>query len=108
MRIPKYRRPITPGEVLQEDYIDAGLTQTELAAALGVDRTTVNEVINGHRSVTPEMAVRLGHALETSAQYWLNLQWGVDTYEVLHSPIKAEVEKLPVLVPPAKRRRKSA
>jgi antitoxin HigA-1 len=98
MRIPKYRRPITPGEVLREDYIDAvGMTQGEFAAALGVDRATVNEIINGRRSVTPEMAVRLGHVLGTSFQYWLNLQWGIDTYNALHSPIKAEVEKLPVL-----------
>jgi addiction module HigA family antidote len=98
IQIPKYRRPIAPGEVLLEDYIEPlGMTQGQFAEAIGVNRTTVNEILNGRRSITPEMAVRLGHVLGTSVEYWLGLQLGVDTYDALHAPIKAEVKNLPVL-----------
>jgi antitoxin HigA-1 len=107
MRIPKYRKPITPGQVLREDFVEPlGVTQAELADALGVDRTTVNEILNGKRSITPEMAVRLGYTLSTTTQYWLNLQLGVDMYKALHSPIRSDLNKLRILVPSAKRSRK--
>jgi len=85
--------------VLREDFIESlELTQSQLADALGVHRTTVNEIITGRRAVTPDMAVRLGHAFNTSAEYWLNLQKAVDLYDVTHSPLADEVQRLPKLV----------
>lgn len=97
--IPRSRRPITPGEVLREDYLSQlQLTQAQLAEALGVHRTTVNEIINGQRAITPDMAIRLGHAFSTTPEYWLNLQKAVDLYDAKHSKLIDEVEKLPVLV----------
>jgi antitoxin HigA-1 len=97
MTIPRNRRPITPGEVLREDFIEPlKLTQGELAEALDVDRTTINEIVNNRRSITPEMALRLGHAFNTSPEYWLNLQLAVDLYEAQHSKLVAEVERLRV------------
>ena len=98
MNVPTNRRPITPGEVLQEDFIEAmGLTQEAVAQALGVHRTTVNEILNDRRGVTPEMALKLGHVFSTSPQYWLNLQIAVDLYDAMHSEVAQEVERLPVL-----------
>jgi antitoxin HigA-1 len=100
MTTPRNRRPITPGEVLKEDFLETlGLTQGALAAALDVDRSTINEILNGRRAITPAMAVRLGHAFSTSPEYWLNLQSSVDLFDALHSPIAAKVEQLRVLVP---------
>ncbi len=97
--IPTKRRPITPGEVLREDYIEPlGLTQGRLAEALDVDRTTVNEIVNGKRSITPDMAVRLSHAFRTTPTYWLNLQMGVDLYDALRSSANKKVSRLPILV----------
>jgi addiction module HigA family antidote len=99
MMIPKARRPITPGQVLREDFIEPlELTQGKLADALDVDRSTINEILNERRSITPEMALRLGHALGTSPGYWMNLQLAVSLYDAEHSPAKAEVERLPILV----------
>ena len=99
MMIPKARRPITPGQVLREDFIEPlGLTQGKLADALDVDRSTINEILNERRSITPEMALRLGHAFRTSPGYWMNLQLAVSLYDAEHSPAKAEVERLPILV----------
>jgi addiction module HigA family antidote len=99
MSVPQNRRPITPGQVLREDYVEPlALKQDELATALGVHRTTINELLNDKRAVTPEMALRLGHAFNTSAEYWMNLQTAVDLYDALHSDARSEIEKLPVLV----------
>ncbi len=101
MPIPKSRRPITPGEVLREDFVEPlGLTQGRVAKALGVDRTTVNEIINGKRSITPEMALRLSHATRTTAEYWLRLQLAVDLFDALNSPARAVITgKVSFLVP---------
>ena len=98
MKISQHRRPIAPGEVLREDYIEPlGMTQGAFADALDVDRTTVNEIVNGRRSVTPEMALRLARVLSTTPQYWLNLQRAVDLYDAEHSPVATEVSYLKVL-----------
>lgn len=99
MSVPQNRRPLTPGKALRDDYVEPlGLNQEHLAAALGVHRTTVNELLNDKRSVTPEMALRLAHAFNTTPEYWLNLQKAVDLFDALHSAAQAQIEKLPVLV----------
>jgi addiction module HigA family antidote len=99
MNIPAARRPITPGQVLREDFIEPlGLSQGKVADALDVDRSTVNEILNDRRSMTPEMAVRIGHVFATSAEYWMRLQLAVDLFDAMHSPALAEVARLPVLV----------
>ncbi len=53
---------------------------------------------HGRRGVTTEMALRLAHAFQTSAQYWLNLQIAVDLYDAQKSDVFAEIERRPVLV----------
>ncbi|TGJ99062.1 addiction module antidote protein, HigA family, partial [Leptospira selangorensis] len=68
------RRPTHPGEILLEDIIKPlGLTITEAAKDLGVSRKTLSEIVNGKSPVTPEMAVRIGIATNTSAESWLNM-----------------------------------
>jgi len=97
-RTPKNRRPITPGRVLREDFVEPlQLTQGALAKALGVHRTTVNEILNDRRAITPDMAMRLAHAFRTSSAYWLGLQAAVDLFDAEHSKAKSEIERLPVL-----------
>jgi antitoxin HigA-1 len=99
MLVPTDRRPITPGDVLREDFLEPlGLTQAKVAQALGVDRTSLNELINGRRDVTTEMALRLGHAFRTSAQYWLNLQTAVDLFDAQQSEVAAAIQRQRVLV----------
>ena len=57
--------------------IDAkGWTQDEAAHALGVSRFTVNSLINGRRTLTPEMAVRMETVFETTADGLLKQQVG--------------------------------
>ena len=96
---PKNRRPIAPGAVLREDFIEPlGLTQGAVADALGVDRTSISEVLNGRRAVTPEMALRLSRAFGPSPQYWLNLQLAVSLYDAIHSERSREINKIKSLV----------
>ena len=99
MLVPTKRRPITPGDVLREDFLDPlNLTQGKVAEALGVDRTSLNELLNGRRNVTTEMALRLGHAFHTSPQYWINLQIAVDLFDVQQSEVAAQIKRQPVLI----------
>lgn len=99
LRVPANRRPITPGAVLREDYLEPlQLTQQTVADTIGVDRTSLNEVLNARRGVTPEMALRLARAFGPAPQYWLNLQTAVDLYDAQHSPKAAAIAKIRSLV----------
>ena len=98
LSIPTHSPPSTPGEILEEEFRKPlGLTQEQLANALGVQRGSLNLIINGRRSVTPEMALRLSRVLGTSVELWLNLQQMTDIYEAQHSPQAKAIAKLPPL-----------
>jgi len=74
--------PITPGDVLRKRImVEPPITQEQLAAAMGVSRFSVNQIINGRRSITAEMALRLARVTSTTADFWLNLQRDVDLYQ---------------------------
>ena len=89
--------PPSPGAVLRERVLKhMDVTQDALATALGVSRFTVNQVLNGRRAVTAEMAVRLGHVLDTSPEMWLKLQAQVDLFEARRA-LGADLVKLPRL-----------
>jgi len=70
---------VSPGSVLRQKIVEElGISQDTLAAATGVSRLTINEIVNEKRSVTAEMALKLAKALGTDPQLWLNLQQDVD------------------------------
>ncbi|HEY1430946.1 MAG TPA: HigA family addiction module antitoxin [Stellaceae bacterium] len=80
--ITRRRRPSVPGEILAELYLEPrGITITDLAAAAGLSRKHVSDIIHGRAGITAETAVRLGRALGTSAGMWLGLQHDVDLYD---------------------------
>src|SRR5450432_2902685 len=67
--------PMHPGEVLREEFlIPLGLSAGAIAKACGVPRTRIERVANEETPITADTALRLGKALGTSAQLWLNLQ----------------------------------
>jgi addiction module HigA family antidote len=75
------RRPTHPGEVLRLDVLPALKTgQAAFAAALGVSRLTVSQLLNGERSLSPEMVLRLEKLLATSAPSWRRMQEAVDLW----------------------------
>lgn len=88
---PRERRPIHPGEILREDFLpDYGLSVTALAAAAGVSRQSINELLRERRAVTPEMALRLGKLFGNSPEFWLNLQRSVDLWDAARG-LKKEI-----------------
>ena len=75
------REPTSPGEILLEEFMKPrGLTQRRLADHLGCDVKVINRIVNGQTVVTPEMALKLGAAFQTSPEFWLNAQRVVDLY----------------------------
>lgn len=75
------RRPTHPGEILREDVLPAlGVTQREFAERLGVSGLTVSEILHEKRSVTADMAIRLGRLLGNGPEVWLRMQQGVDIW----------------------------
>jgi len=70
--------PVHPGEVLQDELEEVGLTQSALAAHIGVLPKTINEICRGKRGISAAMAMKLSKALGGSPQFWLNLQDGWD------------------------------
>lgn len=72
-------RPIHPGEVLREDFQrDMGFSAASLARALGVSTPTVNNILLGRGGVSADMALRLAACLDTTPEFWLNLQTAYD------------------------------
>ena len=70
------RKPPHPGEFLETRFLKPlGITQTELAAALGVSRRRVNELINGRRAITPDTAVRLACISATTPRSGCTCRW---------------------------------
>jgi len=97
------RRPTPPGEILQEEFLKPlGITQKELADHIGCDYKVINRIINEKTSITPEMAAKLGAALETSPDFWLNAQMALDLWS-----FQPKTKKISSLLRIKKRRRKA-
>ena len=73
--------PPHPGEFISEVYLEPnGISGRELAAKLGVAASTLNRVLTGASSVSPEMALRLSKSLGRSPESWLALQGNYDLW----------------------------
>jgi addiction module HigA family antidote len=84
---------ITPGEVLEEDFLKPfGLSQYRIALDIGVPPRRINEIVKGQRAITADTALRLGRYFKMSAQFWLNLQSHYDL-EVEQGRLGKRLEK---------------
>jgi len=67
--------PITPGEILREDFMEPmGLSINRLARDLVVPPNRISGIVNGKRAITADTALRLQRYFKIEAQFWLNLQ----------------------------------
>jgi len=74
--------PPHPGAIIKELCLDPlGLSVTDAARALGVSRKTLSCIINGKAGISPEMAVRLSIAFDTSSESWANQQSQYDLWQ---------------------------
>ncbi len=72
-------KPVTPGEILLEEYlIPFGISQNTLGRALGVSPRTINEIVLGRRSITPEMSMKLGRFFGQTSEFWFRVQSNCD------------------------------
>jgi addiction module HigA family antidote len=88
--MPMKRPPHPGGFVLRNCIEPMGLTITQAACALGVTRTTLSELVNGKRGISPEMAIRLSKVFGGSAANWLTQQVHYDLAQIPADRIKLE------------------
>src|SRR5208283_1383732 len=85
--------PPHPGETIREDILDPlGMSVNQLAKALGITATRLNDIVRGRRGITADTALRLARYLGTSAEFWLGLQLEYDLRTARQSHLR-EIEK---------------
>jgi antitoxin HigA-1 len=85
--------PITPGEILYEDFMEPmGISIKQLAHYLSVSPDRISEIVNGKRSITVDTALRLQRYFGIEAQFWLNLQSEYDL-RMIKRKIWADIER---------------
>jgi len=94
---PERISPPKPGDILKSFLRNGlGVTQHGLADAMKVSRFSINQIINDKRSITPEMAIRLGYVTGTTPNLWLNLQQRYDLF-LASRKLEGEFSQLEVL-----------
>ncbi len=87
--------PPHPGLIIKELCLEPlGVTVTDAAKALGVSRKTLSCIINGKAGISPEMAVRLSIAFNTSSESWMNQQSQYDLWQAEQHRNELQVSKL--------------
>ena len=87
--------PPHPGEILRHLCLEPlSLSVTEAAKALGVSRKTLSSILNGRTGISPEMAIRLSIAFDTTAESWLNQQVQYDLWQAEQHRSELQVKKL--------------
>jgi len=75
MRNKDFLDPITPGEILREDFMEPmGISMNKLSRDIDVPPNRISEIVNGKRGITADTALRLERYFGVEAQFWLNLQ----------------------------------
>ena len=88
-------KPLHPGILEKDALIDnTGLSVTDAANHLGITRTTLSRLLNGHAGISPEMAIRLSKFFKTSVESWMNLQVQYDIWVVQKKSKHIHVEPL--------------
>lgn len=85
--------------MLLEEFLEPwGITQSALAARLGISFPRLNEITRGKRAVTPDTALRLARVVGMSADFWLGLQQDWDLWHAMRSKKADEIVHLEPLV----------
>lgn len=95
--------PAHPGELIREtleglkEETGNKLTVEQVATGLGTTRKTLSAIINGRQSVSPEMALRLSKAFNTTAEFWMHAQ---ENYDLAQARKKVDIKMVTVFWPP--------
>lgn len=90
------RKPLHPGQIARDALCndETGLTVSEAAEKLCVQRTTLSRLFNGHAGISPEMAMRLAMLLGTSIEMWMNIQRDYDVWRVQRMRPRPKIKQL--------------
>jgi addiction module HigA family antidote len=80
--------------LLEEFLKPLGVTQSELAARLGISFPRLNEIVRGKRAITSDTALRLARVLGMSADFWLGLQLDWDLWYAMRGAKASEIDRL--------------
>ncbi len=84
-----------PGELLKKLYLEPlELTVGKVADGLKITRPMLSRIINGHSNVTPDMALRLAKAFDTSPEFWVNVQSNYDLDQAKANEKKIKIKSL--------------
>jgi addiction module HigA family antidote len=87
--------PPHPGEVIRELCLEPlGLSVTAAASGLGVSRKTLSAILNGRAGISPEMALRLSIAFDTTPESWLSQQTQYDLWQARKEVKRLRVRRL--------------
>ena len=87
--------PPHPGEIIRELCLEPlGISVTEAAKCLDVSRKTLSSILNGRAGISPEMAIRLSIAFDTSPESWLNQQSQYDLWQAEQNRDSLKVRRL--------------
>ncbi len=87
--------PVTPGEMLKHEFLaEYGLSQNQLAKAVGISPNRIAEIVNNRRRITADTALRLSLYFENSPEFWLNLQTHYDLKMARRNLRPEEVERI--------------
>jgi len=93
MDAKEFLEPITPGEILREDFMEPlGISINKLSRDLSVPPNRISEIVNGKRSITADTALRLQRYFSVEAQFWLNLQTEYDL-RIIKRKIWSDIER---------------
>lgn len=82
-----------PGEILRGDFLEPmGVSVYELANAIKVPRSRVNDIVLGRRAITADTALRLARHFGTTPEFWINLQAHYDL-EMAKEKLRGRIEK---------------
>jgi len=89
--------PPHPGEIIRELCLEPlGISVTAAAESLGVSRKTLSAILNGRAGISPEMAIRLAKAFDTTPESWLNQQMQYDLWQAKQLVGNINVKRLQV------------
>ena len=88
--------PIHPGEHLEEFLEDVDISRRQFAKAIGVSPARLNRILNRRSPITADIALRLGRAFYTNAEFWMNLQ---QMYDIEVARAETDVSSIQPLVP---------
>lgn len=79
--------PLHPGNILKYDYLEPlSLSSAQLARYFGVvSRKTLSKIVNERGAITPDMALGLSRAFDTTPALWLNMQKDYDLWQAQHA-----------------------